>query len=45
MRKIKIAQIGTGHDHATQNFNSILKQSDIFDVVGYARVENEDGVN
>ena len=45
MRKIKIAQIGTGHDHAVQNFNSILKQSDIFDVVGYARVEGEDGAN
>ena len=45
MKKVKIAQIGTGHDHAAQNFNSILKQSDVFDVVGYARVENEDGVN
>lgn len=41
-RIIKIAQIGTGHDHASQNFNSLLKQPDIFDVVGYARVEDED---
>ena len=42
MKRIKIAQIGTGHDHAMQNFSSLLKQTDIFDVVGYARVEQED---
>lgn len=43
MKKIKIAQIGTAHDHALQNFNSLLRQTEIFDVVGYARVEQEDG--
>ena len=43
MKKIKIAQIGTAHDHALQNFNSLLRQTEIFDVAGYARVEQEDG--
>lgn len=42
MKKIKIAQIGTGHDHASQNFNALLKQTELFDVIGYAKVENED---
>lgn len=42
MNKIKIAQIGTSLDsHGTQIWGSLLKQSDIFDVVGYALPENE----
>lgn len=36
MKRIKIAQIGVGHDHAGQMFNTLLNMSDIFDVVGYA---------
>ena len=43
MKRIKIAQIGTAHDHALQNFNSLLRQTDIFEVVGFAKVEQEDG--
>lgn len=43
-KKIKIAQIGTGHDHAYDNFITLLNQPDLFEVVGYARVENESGV-
>jgi len=37
MNKIKIAQVGTnGMTHASQTFNSIRKQSDLFDLVGIA---------
>ena len=42
MKKIKIAQIGTSkNSHGNCIWNSLLKQSDIFDVVGYAFPENE----
>jgi len=42
MRKIKIAQIGTSlNSHGNQIWRSITKQTDIFDVVGYALPENE----
>ena len=34
MRKIRIAQIGIGHDHATEILRSIRQQTDIFEVVG-----------
>lgn len=34
MRKIKTVQIGTGHDHAFQNFTSAV-QSGYFDMAGY----------
>lgn len=41
MEKLKIIQIGIGHDHATSGFNSLLRQDDIFDVVGFAVPECE----
>ena len=42
MKKIKIAQIGTSaYSHGTPIWESLVKQSDIFDVVGYALPENE----
>lgn len=42
MRKIKVAQIGTSiNSHGNQIWNSLVKQSDIFDIVGYAFPENE----
>lgn len=42
MEKIRIAQIGTSRNsHGNSIWNSLLKQSDIFDVVGYAFPENE----
>ena len=44
MRKIKIAQIGAEHDHASSAFGSLKKQSDIFDLVGYAIPEGETNV-
>ena len=38
MKRIKIAQIGTMHDHAKPTFNSLLKNDDIFEVVGIAEI-------
>ncbi|MBQ8388878.1 MAG: Gfo/Idh/MocA family oxidoreductase [Clostridia bacterium] len=35
MNKIRIAQVGTAHDHAKATMESLLRQPDIFDVVGY----------
>ena len=36
MKKLKIAQIGIGHDHAPMALAAIRHRSDLFDVVGYA---------
>ena len=42
MKKIKIAQIGTSlNSHGQGIFETLKKQSDIFDIVGYALPENE----
>ncbi len=42
MKKVKIAVIGINHDsHAKSVFASLAKQNDIFDLVGYAIVEDE----
>ena len=42
MRKIRIAQIGTSQNsHGGSIINSLKKQSDLFEVVGYALPENE----
>lgn len=42
MSKIKIAQIGTSlNSHGNMVWQSLLKQSDIFEVIGYAFPENE----
>lgn len=42
MRKIKIAQIGTSQNsHGNMIWSSLKKQSDIFEIVGFAMPENE----
>lgn len=42
MKKIKIAQIGTStNSHGNFIFNSLKKQSDFFEVVGFSFPENE----
>lgn len=42
MRKIRIAQIGTSkNSHGSDIWNSLIKQSDIFEICGYAMPENE----
>jgi predicted dehydrogenase len=42
MRKIKIAQIGAGHDHAPMAITTLKLQNDIYDLVGYAVVEGDE---
>lgn len=37
MKKIKIAQIGTGHDHAHVVFSALNRLIDVFEVVGYGK--------
>ena len=44
MRKIKIAQIGTGHDHAPSAIKTLQLLSDIYELVGFAVVP-EDSFN
>ena len=43
MRKIKIAQIGTGHDHAFASIETLKYYSNLFDLVGYAVVPEDSG--
>lgn len=42
MKRIKIAQIGIGHDHASAINAELLRLSDIFEYVGYAEVPEDD---
>ena len=42
MKKIKIAQIGVGHDHATFIFDSILRLQNIFEMKGFCVCEQEE---
>ncbi len=44
MRKIKIAQIGVGHDHASAAIKTLQLLSDIYELVGFAIVP-EDSLN
>lgn len=41
MRKLKVAQIGTGHDHASSAIITLKNLDDIYDVVGYAVVPED----
>lgn len=43
MRKIRVAQIGIGHDHGFLTLRSLLKQSDLFEVaaIGFPEGEQE----
>ena len=38
MRKIKIAQIGAGHDHSADAITTIKRNNDIYELIGYAVV-------
>ena len=44
MRKIKIAQIGAGHDHSMTAMATLKQQSDIYDLIGYAVVDGDEPV-
>ena len=41
MKKLRIAQIGVGHDHAGPTMATLRLCSDIFELVGYARVPED----
>lgn len=43
MRKIKIGQIGIGHNHASAKMEAVRKFPELFEVVGYAE-ENENWI-
>ncbi len=41
MKKVKIAQIGVNrYSHSVEIFRTLEKQSDFFEIVGYALPEN-----
>lgn len=41
MKPVKVAQIGTGHDHASSAYSTMLRLSGCFDVVGLAEPVEE----
>ena len=41
MHRVRIAQIGTGHDHAIYTFISLIKNTTDFEVVGIAETNPE----
>ncbi len=43
MSKLKIAQIGMGHDHAVDIINTLKKQTHLFEIVGLAIPDEEAG--
>lgn len=42
MKKIKVIQIGDGHDHAHVSLKCLLNMSDVFEVVGYVSTDDND---
>lgn len=45
MKKLKVVQIGALHDHSTVIFESLKKQSDVFEILGYAIPDDETVTN
>ena len=43
MKKIKVVQIGIGHDHAYSTFVTLKNQKDLFDLVGLVILDCEEG--
>ena len=41
MKKVRIAQVGTGHDHAIQTYKSIQAHPEMFELVGVAEPNPE----
>ena len=41
MKKLKVVQIGVGHDHATMTMETMLKNPDVFEVAGYVVVPED----
>lgn len=45
MRRLKVAQIGVGHDHAAAAMLTLKKHKDIFELVGYAKVSEDENAS
>lgn len=43
MKRLKVAQLGVGHDHASAVINTLKLQNDIYELVGYAIVPEDSG--
>lgn len=43
MKKIKIAQIGAGHDHASAALETLKRQNDLYELIGYCVVPEDTG--
>lgn len=41
MKRIRIVQIGVGHDHAQGNFDCFARRGDLFELMGYVRLSDE----
>ena len=41
MKKLKVIQVGIGHDHAFAPYSSFLRQSDVFDLIGIVLCDGE----
>ena len=41
MKKLKVVQIGTEHDHASSAMGSLLRQTDLFEVAGFVMPEDD----
>ena len=41
MRKVRIAQVGTGHDHAISTYRSIVAHPEAFELIGVAEPNPE----
>ncbi len=41
MKRLRVILIGLGHDHATSIYDSILRQTELFDAVGFAVPKSE----
>ncbi len=44
MERLKVVQIGGEHDHATPVLDSLIRQNDLFDLVGYVIPEDDAAV-
>ena len=45
MKRLKVVQIGLGHDHAIAALDNLLSLSDLFEVVGYVFVDDGEQAN
>lgn len=44
MKRLKVVQIGTGHDHAACAFRTLMLQKDLYEVAGYVVTDGDEAV-